>query len=143
MLAKVTECARAARLVLTQHKKQGQIFEIQSRIQHLLVPMAHSQSVYMSNMIKNYEAAAGPRSAAPENTPIKVLQSVAVYVALYVAVFFPVSFPVFFVTSPVRPLPKIPHQGVAVCGSVLQVLQSMLQVLAVQVCLCVCACVYV
>jgi len=70
----------------TTQKKQGQIFEIQSRIQHLLVPMAHSQSVYMSNMIKNYEAAAGPRSAAPENTPIKVLQSVALYVALYFAV---------------------------------------------------------
>jgi len=53
---------------------QGQIYEIKSRIEHLLVPMAHSQSVYISNMIKNYEAAAGPRTAAPENTPIKRLK---------------------------------------------------------------------
>jgi hypothetical protein len=68
---------------LAHTRTQGQIYEIKSRIEHLLVPMAHSHSVYVSNLIRNYEVSAGPRSAAAETAPIKVTHAFTQHVYLY------------------------------------------------------------
>jgi len=54
---------------------QGQIYEMKGRLEHLLVPMAQSQAIYISKLLSACEhVATGSRTAASESTPIKRLK---------------------------------------------------------------------
>jgi hypothetical protein len=52
---------------------QGQIYELQCRIEQLMLPMAQSQAGYIANMLRTAENAAA-RSGTGEQTPIRRLK---------------------------------------------------------------------